>query len=49
MGFRFNERAGEDPDRFLTALRLIDGKRLTFDALTRSYEAYYDQILPKVV
>jgi transposase-like protein len=44
MVFRFNNRDGNDRERFDTALKMIIGKRLTFDTLTRSYEAYYHQI-----
>jgi hypothetical protein len=32
--FRFNEREGTDQSRFLTALRMIGGKRLTYKQLT---------------
>ncbi len=49
MVFRFNHRDGLDRDRFLTRLTMIEGKRLTFDELTRSYEACYDQVLPKAI
>jgi hypothetical protein len=48
MVFRFNNRDANDRDRFMLALSKISGKRLTFDQLTLSYEAYYDQVLPKV-
>ncbi len=47
MVYRFNHRGGDDRDRFVTALSMIEGKRLTYDELTRSYEAYYDQVLPR--
>lgn len=33
QAFRFNEREGNDADRFETAIRGIVGKRLTYDAL----------------
>ncbi len=42
--FRFNSRDGSDADRFVAALSKVQGKRLTFDQLTRSYEAYYDHV-----
>jgi transposase-like protein len=45
MVFRFNERGGTDRDRFLTAVSMISGKRLTYAELTSSYESYYQQIL----
>ena len=44
--FRFNNRAYTDRDRFLMALGSVDGKRLLYDTLTRSYEAYYAEIMP---
>jgi len=44
--FRFNNRAYNDGDRFMMVLRSVDGKRLTYDELTRSYEAYYTEIMP---
>lgn len=43
MVFRFNHRAGDDLSRFLTALAMTNGKRLTYDALTSAYEEYYQQ------
>jgi hypothetical protein len=46
MVFRFNNRDGNDRDRFDTALKMIIGKRPTFDALTSSYFACYKQVLP---
>lgn len=36
--FRYNERAGDDADRFATALRGIVGRRLTFKDLTQNAE-----------
>ena len=45
--FRFNNRAGSDRDRFLLALGSVSGKRLTYDELTRSYEAYYNEVMPR--
>jgi hypothetical protein len=45
MVFRFNERGGSDRDRFVTAVGMISGKRLTYSELTSSYEAYYQQVL----
>ncbi len=44
--FRFNNRAYCDRDRFMMVLGSVDGKRLTYDTLTRSYEAYYAEIMP---
>jgi transposase-like protein len=37
--FRFNERFGDDQDRFMTALSGIVGKRLTFKEVTGNVEA----------
>lgn len=34
QAFRFNEREGNDGDRFRTALRAVGAKRLTYKALT---------------
>jgi hypothetical protein len=34
QGFRYNERKSTDAERFVTAMRQIVGKRLTFDELT---------------
>lgn len=34
QAFRFNEREHYDADRFVSAMRQIEGRRLTFDALT---------------
>ncbi len=31
--FRFNERKGKDKDRFLKAVSMISGKRLTYEEL----------------
>jgi len=44
--FRFNNRAYTDRDRFLMVLGSVDGKRLLYDTLTRSYEAYYAEVMP---
>ncbi len=44
--FRFNNRAYCDRDRFMMVLGSVDGKRLTYDELTRSYEAYYAEVMP---
>ena len=33
QAFRFNQRDGNDADRFVLAMRQIEGKRLTFDSL----------------
>lgn len=46
---RFNTRADTDSTRFVGSLELVTGKRLTWNTLTGSYEAYYDQILPREV
>jgi transposase-like protein len=35
--FRFNERGGNDADRFVAALKGADGKRVTYKALTASH------------
>ena len=32
--FRFNEREGDDADRFLTAMSEVSGKRVTYKKLT---------------
>jgi transposase-like protein len=45
MVFRFNERGGSDRDRFVTAVGMISGKRLTYNELTSAYESYYQQVL----
>ncbi len=34
QAFRFNEREGNDADRFLKVLRGVEGKRLTYEQLT---------------
>jgi transposase-like protein len=47
MVFRFNERGGTDRDRFVTAVGMISGKRLTYNELTSAYEGYYQQVLPR--
>jgi len=44
--FRFNNRAYTEDDRFLMVLGSVDGKRLMYDTLTRSYEAYYAEVIP---
>ncbi len=44
--FRFNNRAYNDRDRFLMVLDSVSGKRLMYDTLTRSYEAYYAEVMP---
>jgi transposase-like protein len=44
MVFRFNHREGTDRERFVAALSMVKGKRLTFDELTTSHEAYFEQI-----
>jgi len=45
--FRFNNRGENDRGRFLLALGSIGGKRLTYAELTKSYEAYFDEVMPK--
>ena len=45
--FRFNNRAYCDGDRFNMVASSIAGKRLTYDDLTRSYEAYYNEVMPR--
>ncbi|MDR3709828.1 MAG: IS1595 family transposase [Capsulimonadaceae bacterium] len=45
--FRFNNRDDDDAGRFLVALENTEGRRLTYDELTTSYEAYYDMVLPR--
>jgi len=45
--FRFNNRAYADGDRFNMVAQSVAGKRLTYDQLTRSYEAYYDEVIPR--
>jgi transposase-like protein len=39
QAFRFNERQGNDSDRFLAVLRGTEGKRLTYEQLTDSLSA----------
>jgi hypothetical protein len=34
QAFRFNEREGQDADRFKKALGSVEGRRLTYDELT---------------
>ncbi|HYR84586.1 MAG TPA: hypothetical protein VE422_10960 [Terriglobia bacterium] len=34
IAFRFNEREGDDADRFLNALAEVTGKRVTYNKLT---------------
>jgi hypothetical protein len=36
QAFRFNERGGNDRSRFLTAMKNVSGRRLTYTALTGS-------------
>jgi transposase-like protein len=48
MVYRFNNREGNDADRFNRALKMTFGKRLKYEQLIKSYEGYYDRILPKV-
>jgi len=37
--FRFNERFGDDQDRFMLALSSIEGKRVMYKELTRKVQA----------
>ena len=46
--FRFNERKGSDAERFVKVLGQVNGKRLTYDELTNSYEGYYERVLPTI-
>jgi transposase-like protein len=39
LTYRFNHRGGTDCTRFLQAVQVISGKRLTYDALTTSHSA----------
>jgi transposase-like protein len=39
QAFRFNERGGNDADRFVQTMRQIEGRRLTFVALTGGKES----------
>ena len=34
QAFRFNQRDGDDADRFVQTMKQIQGRRLTFDQLT---------------
>ena len=43
--FRFDNRAYNNRDRLLMVLGSVDGKRLLYGTLTRSYEAYYAEIM----
>lgn len=45
--FRFNNRGENDRGRFLLALGSVAGKRLTYEELTSSYLAYYDEVMPR--
>ncbi len=45
--FRFNNRGENDRGRFLLALGSVAGRRLTYEELTSSYLAYYDEVLPR--
>ena len=46
QAFRFNNRGYSDGERFVKVLKAIEGKRLTYETLTGSYEGYYAQVLP---
>jgi len=43
MVFRFNNREGDDRERFLSVLSMVSGKRLTYEDLIASYESHYQQ------
>jgi hypothetical protein len=44
QAFRFNERKSDDAGRFVKVLRMVSGKRLTYDELTvNAYVDYYQQ------
>lgn len=43
QSFRFNNRKDTDQGRFLTALAMVAGKRLTYEQLTSWWEGYYLQ------
>lgn len=45
--FRFNNRGENDGGRFEMVASSVAGKRLTYDALTSSYLAYYDEVMPR--
>lgn len=45
--FRFNNRAYADKDRFNMVASAVAGKRLTYNELTSSYLAYYDEVMPR--
>jgi transposase-like protein len=45
--FRFNNRGENDGGRFSLVMESVSGKRLTYEELTSSYLAYYDEVLPK--
>ncbi len=45
--FRFNNRGDNDGGRFNLVMESVSGKRLTYDELTFSYLAYYDEVMPK--
>ena len=45
--FRFNNRGDNDGGRFNTVASAVAGKRLTYEELTSSYLAYYDEVMPR--
>lgn len=45
--FRFNNRAYSDGGRFALALGSAAGKRITYAELTKSYEAYYNEVMSR--
>jgi transposase-like protein len=47
QAFRFNSRKLTDAERFIAALRMASGQRLTYDDLTSAFYAYYNEVLPK--
>ena len=44
QAFRFNERKSTDSERFVAALKLASGKRLTYEELTAAYDAYFGEV-----
>lgn len=46
QAFRFDNRKVTDADRFLAALSLAVGKRLTYEELTSAYAQYFREALP---
>lgn len=44
QAWRFNYRGLNDGQRFLQVMNSVAGRRLTYAALTSSYNAYYDMM-----